>query len=62
MILGSVNKHGGATLKISAVRKCMLLDIMKCIHKFANVKNTGITAYNCFSVLRFHPETGISKG
>lgn len=39
------------------MKKCMLLEIMKCVHIFANLRNASLTAHNCLvslEIKNFH--------
>lgn len=51
-ISGSVSKHVMSHTKNYTMRKHMVLEIVKCIPRFASLKNDDVTVHNCF--LSFH--------
>ena len=48
-IFGPIGKHVLSFIE-SAMRQHTFLEIMKRIHKFANLKNAGVTAPDCLHV------------
>lgn len=52
-LFGFVNKHVLCHTEKFTMRKNILPEMMKCIHKFANLQNADITVHNS-SLFSFH--------